>query len=222
MVFDDCDIEQAVKGAVYSIQWNSGQICIANSRIYVHDKIVERFVERFNKEFGSVRIGDALDKDVIHGPQADAIQFENVMRYIQQGKDAGAKVVLGCERAGSKGYHVQPTVFLQVPESSPFMKEEIFGPVVAIQTFSDEAEVLRQANDSEYGLYASVFTKNIDRALRFAKALEAGTVGVKCTSPHLAYDLPFGGYKGSGSDRENGPTGIEHYYETKTVVIKTE
>lgn len=226
IIFDDCDFEDAVNETQHSIQFNSGQVCMANSRIYVQDTLAEKFVEAFKEKFAKVSPGDPLDPKTTHGPQADSVQYETVQKYIEKGKESGqlamggTKEVSGLSGDSSKGYFVPPTVFLHTPEEAVVMKEEIFGPVVNINTFKTEEEVIAKANDSEFGLYSSVYTKNIDRALRFAKALEAGTVAVNCTSPFIARDMPFGGYKSSGSGREGFGHSLNNFLETKTVLIK--
>ena len=143
------------------------------------------------------------------------------MKFIEQGKK-DATVALGGNRHGEKGNFIQPTVFTEAPETSTIMKEEIFGPVVVINKFKTEEEVLEKANNSEFGLYATVFTKNIDRAVRFAKYLEAGTVSVNCASPAGGAGFPFGGFKSSGQGREGGVAGLKAWAEIKTVVVKIE
>lgn len=223
VVFDDADLEKAAKETVTGIQSNSGQVCMANSRLYVQDTIAEKFIELFKETFTNyVNMGDPLEKGVNHGPQADEVQHKTVLRYLEMGKQSG-ELVLGGGAADRKGFYIQPTIFKNIPEDATVMKEEIFGPVVNINVFKTEEEVLAKANDTEYGLYAAVFTKNIDRAMRFAKGLEAGTVGVNCTSPTTGLDMPFGGYKTSGTGREGEPNyTLENFLETKSVVIKLE
>lgn len=224
IIFDDCDLDDAVSETQYSVQFNSGQVCMANSRIYVQDTIADRFVEAFKERFGNVAAGDPLNEKTTHGPQADEVQYNTVHKYIEAGKASGTLAMGGTKEvsglADDKGYFVPPTVFLHTPEEAVVMKEEIFGPVVNINTFKTEMEVIAKANDSEFGLYSSVYTKNIDRALRFAKALEAGTVAVNCTSPMTARDMPFGGYKSSGVGREGFGHSLNNFLETKTVLIK--
>lgn len=228
VIFEDSNIDNAVAETQNSIQWNSGQVCMANSRIYVQESIAEQFVEKFKAKFAAVAVGDPLDAATNHGPQADSAQYDNVQKYISAGKESGqlvlggTKEVSGLSDTVSKGYFVSPTVFLQTSEDAVVMKEEIFGPVVNINTFKTEAEAIAKANDSEFGLYAAVYTKDINRAMRFAKALESGTVGVNCTSPTLAQDMPFGGYKSSGSGREGFGYTLNNFLETKTVLIKIE
>jgi aldehyde dehydrogenase (NAD+) len=221
VIFEDADLNSAVEDTQHSIQWNSGQVCMANSRIYIQDTIADRFISIFKEKFGAAMLGDPTDEQTNHGPQADEVQYKNVSRYIQLGKQSGKLVLGGEERNDGKGYFVQPTVFTDTPEDAKIMKEEVFGPVVNINTFKTEDEALAKANDTEYGLYAAVYTKNIDRAMRFAKGMEAGTVGVNCTSPTLAHDMPFGGWKVSGVGREGIFESIDNFLETKTVLIKT-
>lgn len=221
VVFDDADIAAAVKDTTVSIQRNSGQVCMANSRIYVQSTIAKRFIEEFSRQFNTVTMGDPLEKSTTHGPQADELQWNNVKRYLENGKSAGKLVLGGDAPAEPKnGYFINPTIFTEVDEGSQIMKEEVFGPVVKINTFETEEEAIKKANDTEYGLYASVFTKNIDRAMRVAQALEAGTVGVNCTSPTGAHDMPFGGYKASGVGREGWTHSLDNFLETKSVLMK--
>ncbi|KAJ6157568.1 Retinal dehydrogenase 1 [Penicillium chermesinum] len=198
IIFPDAELDKAAKETMYSIQWNSGQ-----------------------KSLSTVVKGDPLDPKTTHGPQADKLQWESVQHYIEASKKLG-QMVLGSEEQpdDSNGYFIEPTIFLGVPEDAKAMKEEIFGPVVHINTFSTEDEVVAKANDSEYGLYASVYTNDLSRALRMAKKLESGNVAINCTSPTGALDMPFGGYKSSGVGREGYTVSIDQYLETKTVLMK--
>lgn len=218
IVFEDADIEKTVSMTANSIQWNSGQVCTANSRIYVQDTIAEKYIQLFKEKFGAVSTGDPRDAATNHGPVADDVQFDMVSKYIASGKESG-QLVLG---GASKGGFVKLTVFTETPEDAQIMKEEVFGPVANINVFHTEEEALARANDTEYGLYAAVFTKDISRAMRFAQGLEAGTVGVNCTSPMTAHDLGFGGWKSSGVGREGLYESIEAFLETKSVLIKIE
>lgn len=221
IIFEDADLEKAAHDTQYSVQWNSGQVCMANSRIYVQSSIAEKFIAVFKEKFARVSVGDPTQGGINHGPQADKIQYDNVMRYIEIGKKDGKLALGGNVPEGTNGYFVAPTIFTDTPEDSQIMKEEVFGPVVNINIFDKEEEVLAKANNTEFGLYASVYTKNIDRALRVAKALESGTVGINVTSPVTARDMPFGGFKSSGTGREGGPTySLENCLETKTILIK--
>ncbi|TVY77681.1 Aldehyde dehydrogenase [Fusarium oxysporum f. sp. cubense] len=222
IIFDDADLEKAAAETAHSIQWNSGQVCMANSRIYVHESIAEPFIESFKKKFQVIAAGDPTDEKVNHGPQADEIQYNNVRSYIEMGKTSGKRILGMDHEATPNGYLIHPTIFVETQEDARIMKEEIFGPVVNINTFKTEAEAISKANDTEFGLYAAVYSKNIDRALRVAKRLEAGTVGVNCTSPTQAKDMPFGGYKTSGVGREGTTVSLNNFLETKTVLVKLE
>jgi acyl-CoA reductase-like NAD-dependent aldehyde dehydrogenase len=194
---------------------------MANSRIYVQDTIADKFIEKFKEVFGAAKLGDPTKSGVTQGPQVDGIQHEKILNYIEEGKKTG-KMILGGKPDESlgKGYFVPPTAFINTPEDAKIMREEVFGPVVNINVFHTEKEALEKANNTEFGLYAAVFTKNIDRALRVAKALEAGSVGVNCTSPTVAMDMPFGGWKGSGIGREGIQFSLNNFLEVKTVFIK--
>ena len=223
VIFNDADLEKAAAETQHSIKWNSGQVCVANSRIYVQEEVAEQFIALFERQFRDVVAGDPTDQATNHGPQADESQFNSVRAYIEGAKASGRQI-LGAARDGlpDDGYFVPPTIFLDVAEDAKITKEEIFGPVVVINTFKTEDEVVRKANDTEFGLYAAVYTRDVNRALRMAKMLEAGTVGVNCTSPSGARDMPFGGWKGSGVGREGFTVSMDHYLETKTVLMSVE
>ena len=221
LIFEDANIDNAVEATESSIMTLSGQVCMANSRVYVQKSIAEKFISKFKELAESRKLGDPLSKDTTQGPQADKIQHKNVLDYIEHGKKSGT-LLTGGDNPFEDGCFVSPTIFLNQPEDAKVMKEEIFGPVVTINTFETEEEALKKANDTEYGLYAAVFTKDIDRAMRISKGLEAGTVGINCTSPSTAPDMPFGGYKSSGVGREDFIKGMEPYLETKSVLIKVD
>jgi aldehyde dehydrogenase (NAD+) len=221
IVFEDADLEAAAEETQNSVQTNSGQTCMANSRIYVQDSVAENFIKLLEEKFGPVKLGDPTLHETNHGPQADKVQYNNVLKYLEIGKKDGKLITGGNPDSHENGYFIPPTIFTGLPEDSQIMKEEVFGPVVNINSFKTEEEVMAKANDTEYGLYAAVFTKNIDRAMRFAKGLEAGTVGVNCTSPVTGKDTPFGGYKESGLGREGLPFySLHNFLETKWVIIK--
>ncbi|CBF74799.1 hypothetical protein AN4054.2 [Aspergillus nidulans FGSC A4] len=217
LIFEDADLENAAQATQFSIQCLSGQTCMANSRIYVQESVADEFLALFKEKFGSAVLGNPLESGTTHGPQVDGLQYERVKSYITIGEQDG-KLSMGGD-AGN-GYFVKPTVFEGVPEDSRIVKEEVFGPVVVINTFKTEEEAIKKANASEFGLYASVFTKDLDRAVRTSKLLEAGTVGVNTTSPNVAKDMPFGGYKMSGVGREGFMHSLDNFLETKTILIK--
>jgi len=222
IIFEDADLDNAVAAAVFSIQANSGQICMASSRVYVQDTIADKFITLYKNKFSNVKMGNPEEPGVNHGPQADEVQYNTVLKYIESGKKSGGELILGEDKPKENGYFISPTIFKNTPEDAQIMKEEIFGPVVSINVFSSEEDVLAKANDTEFGLYGSVFTKDLDRALRFAKGMEAGTIGINCSSPTIGVDLPFGGYKSSGIGREGyGAQGsMNEFLETKTIMIK--
>ncbi|KAJ3542071.1 hypothetical protein NM208_g2340 [Fusarium decemcellulare] len=223
IIFEDADIDKAARATTRSIQINSGQVCIANSRIYVQESIATKFLAAFKEKLRAVRPGDPTDQEVNHGPQADQRQYETVLSYVEKGKSTGSLALGGKGRlAETGGFFVEPTVFTDTPEDAAIMKEEIFGPVVNINTIKDEEEVLNKANDTKFGLYAAVFTRDINRAMRVAKALHSGYMGVNCTSPTLLEDLPFGGYKISGQGREGWLHSLDNFLETKTVLVKVD
>ncbi|RAK86199.1 betaine-aldehyde dehydrogenase [Aspergillus costaricaensis CBS 115574] len=217
IIFPDADLESAAAQTSFSIQIFSGQTCNANSRIYVHESVADKFLGLFKSMFGAAVLGNPLDNETTLGPQVDQVQYERVKSYLLAGEKEG-ELTLGGD--AKNGYFIKPTVFENTPEDAQIMKEEIFGPVVVINTFRTEEEVLAKANDSEYGLYAAVFTRDIDRAVRVSKLLEAGTVGVNCTSPCMPKDMPFGGFKGSGMGRESFLHSMDGYLETKAILIQ--
>jgi aldehyde dehydrogenase (NAD+) len=223
IIFDDADIKKAAEETARGVHWNSGQVCMANTRIYVQDSIAGSFVQALKQAFSSVRSGDPQSKDVNHGPQADGKQYQSVLAYIQDGEREGSLALGGkghLETTG--GYFIEPTIFTGAPEGSRIMTEEVFGPVVNVNKFQTEEEAIKKANDTEYGLYAAVYTKNLDRAMRVAKALDSGYVGVNCTSPTTSRELPFGGYKASGQGREGWLYSMDNFLETKSVMMRIE
>ncbi|ORY82889.1 aldehyde dehydrogenase domain-containing protein [Leucosporidium creatinivorum] len=224
IIFEDADLNLAVPATAFSISWNSGQICMANSRLYVHTSIYPSFLSRFKSAFSTYKHGDPLSLSTTMGPQADDVQGKAVLGFIERGRKEGGKVEMGGERVGTEGYFIQPTIFTDVSEDADLNKNEVFGPVVGgyrvIHQFEDEEDVVRKANDSEFGLYAAVFTQDIDRAIRISKALEAGTVAINTSSPAGASEIPFGGFKSSGIGREGGLDSLKRWTEEKSVVLK--
>ncbi|KAF2208532.1 hypothetical protein CERZMDRAFT_114512 [Cercospora zeae-maydis SCOH1-5] len=222
IIFEDADIVKAASATSASMQMLMGQACVANSRIYVQESVAENFKEAFVAMFKAAKKGDPLLPETQQGPQADQIQHERIQTFLQAATEGKGKLEAGGHPAqvDGKGYFIEPTVYSDVDENEKTQKEEVFGPFVNINTFKTESEALEKANATEYGLYAAVFTQDISRALRVAKAFESGTVGINCTSPTMAMDMPFGGYKGSGQGREGYGYSIEEHLEHKTVLIK--
>ncbi len=221
IVFADADLEQAAQETQASIMFHSGQTCFANSRLYVEESAAENFVAHFQEMVSKRKLGDPMEKGTASGPQADKTQYDTVLRYLDEGRKSGKVVETEAKLPTGDGHlFVRPTILMDQPEDSKVLKEEIFGPVVVISTFKTEEEAIRKANNTEYGLYASVYTKDIDRAMRVAKGLESGMVGVNCTSPTGAWDMPFGGYKQSGVGRESFHDSMDDWLETKSIYMK--
>lgn len=221
LVFDDAPLEKAVRSAAFSILYNSGQVCMASTRIYVQEGIAPKFIEALKQAMTQLGVpGDPTLPDTKRGPQVDKLQFNHVLSYLDHAKSQGFDIALGGNKAADKGYFVDATIVRDVPENDKLVREEIFGPVLVVNTFSEEEEVLKRANDTEFGLYSSVFTSDVSRAVRVAKALEAGAVGVNCTSPFMVVDLPMGGWKQSGAGgREFSKTCLDSWTQLKSVFI---
>ncbi|KAH7233893.1 aldehyde dehydrogenase [Fusarium redolens] len=221
LVFDDAPLEKTVMAAAFSILYNSGQVCMASTRIYVQEGIAPKFIEALKGAMLELGVpGDPLLASTKRGPQVDKLQFDRVLSFLDHAKEKGYDIALGGNKALDKGYFVDATIVRDVPENDKLIREEIFGPVLVINTFTDEDEVLKRANDTEFGLYSSVFTSDISRALRVVKSLEAGAVGVNCTSPFMAIDMPMGGWKQSGAGgREFSKACLETWTQLKSVFI---
>ncbi|CZS82438.1 hypothetical protein SNK03_007013 [Fusarium graminearum] len=221
LVFSDSDIDEAVKWSHMGIMSNQGQICTATSRLLVQDKVYDEFVQRFIETTKTVsKVGHQWDSETYQGPQVSKQQYDRILEYIQIGKSEGATLLAGGQPVDSskKGFFIQPTVFGDVHHQMRVFREEIFGPVVVITKFSDEAEALKLANDTTYGLGAAVFTKDVERAHRVAAEIEAGMVWINSTQDSEPY-IPFGGVKQSGIGRELGEAGLEAYSNTKSIHV---
>ncbi|XP_010137188.1 PREDICTED: retinal dehydrogenase 1 isoform X2 [Buceros rhinoceros silvestris] len=219
IIFADADLDTAVEFAHVGLFYHQGQCCIAGSRIFVEEPIYDEFVRRSIERAKKYTLGNPLLPGVQQGPQIDKEQFKKILDLIESGKKEGAKLECGGGPWGDKGYFIQPTVFSNVTDDMRIAKEEIFGPVQQIMKFKTVDEVIKRANNTNYGLAAAVFTKDIDKALTFAAALQAGTVWVNCYSA-VSAQCPFGGFKMSGNGRELGEYGLHEYTEVKTVTIK--
>jgi phenylacetaldehyde dehydrogenase len=221
IVFPDADLDLAIAGTASAIFYNQGQCCTAGSRLFAHNSIYERIVEGVVAEAGKLKIGHGLDKTVNLGPLVSKEQHQRVTGFIEAGRAEGAEIVTGGKVAGNQGYFVEPTVLAKTNRDMRVVREEIFGPVVCVQSFDDEDldAVARFANDTEYGLQASVWTQNLKVAHMMARKIRAGTI---CINNHNYGDpaFPFGGYKQSGWGREMGKEVMEHYTETKAVAAR--
>jgi betaine-aldehyde dehydrogenase len=224
VVFADADLEKAA-GSVMSVYGNTGQDCCARSRYLVERSIYAEFVERFVERSRAVRMGDPQDEATEIGPLASPVQRERVEGYVRQGREQGAKLCLGGTAPQgivyARGCYYEPTVFADVTPDMTIAQKEIFGPVVAILPFDTEADAIRLANATPYGLSGSVWTRDIARALRVVRGMETGVISVNSSSSvHL--EMPFGGFKQSGIGRELGPQALEQYSELKSVFISEE
>lgn len=220
IVFEDADIDVAANGAIAGIFGASGQTCMAGSRLLVqesvHDALLQRIVERTRQ----IRLGDPLDEATEMGPVANEPQFKKVLEYIDIAKADGAQVCYGGQGDPTLGgYFVQPTVLAGVDNAMRIAQEEVFGPILSVIKFKDEADAIRIANDTRFGLAAAVWTQNVHRAHRVAHQLRAGTVWINAYRV-VSFATPFGGFKESGLGRENGTDSIREYTETKSVYVE--
>ncbi|KAF5629676.1 aldehyde dehydrogenase (NAD+) [Fusarium sp. NRRL 25303] len=199
LVFEDADLDQAVKWSHYGIMANQGQICTATSRILVHEKVYPQFIELFKERVKSCKIGNPFDSDTFQGPQVSKAQYERVLLFIESGKAEGATVALGGQptAVNGKGFYIEPTIFIDASDDMKIYREEIFGPVAVISPFQTEDEAMRRANDTIYGLGAAIFTQDITRAHIIANKIEAGMVWIN-SSNDSDFRIPFGGVKQSG------------------------
>ena len=219
IVMPDVNVEEVAPGAAGAIFFNAGQVCVAGSRLFAHESVFDKVVEGVAGATAFWAPRPSLDPEGHMGPLVSKEQYDRVMGYIEAGKRDGATVAVGGDAPVSDGYYVNPTVLVDVKPEMSVVREEIFGPVVVAQRFSDLDEVARAANDSAYGLAAAIWTKDVSAMHRLASKLKAGTVWGNC---HAIIDpaLPFGGYKQSGIGREQGRQGIEAYTELKSVIIQ--
>ncbi|KAJ3338198.1 aldehyde dehydrogenase (NAD(P)(+)) ald5 [Gonapodya sp. JEL0774] len=217
LVFDDADLDKAVGVLAGTFYYNNAQTCVASSRIYVQKSVAEAFTKKFTAAATAIKIGSPFENSTTQGPLVDDLQFNNVLKYIDAGKKEG-QLLTGGNKVGNAGYFIEPTVFADVPEKSKIMAEEIFGPVVCINTFETEEEVIERANNTTYGLAAGLFTKDLTRAIRVSSALEAGTIWVN-TWMDVHVNVPFGGYKESGQGRELGEYALKEWTQVKSVKV---
>ncbi|GJE86988.1 aldehyde dehydrogenase [Phanerochaete sordida] len=218
IIFDDADIEQAVKWTAMGIFHHAGQMCTAGSRIFVQEGVYDKVMAAFVEIAKAAKPGSGFDPNTKIDPVVSKTQFDRVMGYINAGKESGATVAVGGGQLGNEGYFVQPTLFTDVSADMKIVKEEIFGPVGVIIKFKTEEEALAAANDTTYGLSACIYTKDVERATRFASALEAGSIFVNITSGP-DWRVSFGGFKQSGFGKDLGEYALEGYTNTKAVTL---
>ena len=223
IVFADADIEQAVNGAMMGIFFNQGQVCCAGSRLFLAEPIRDEFLERFKEKAQKVKVGDPMDKTTHMGPQVSEEQLNRIKGYVDIAREEGACVLTGGEPPQlegdfQKGYFFQPTIFCDVQNQMRVAQEEIFGPVTSVITFKDEDDLIKQANETIYGLSAGIWTRDIVRAHRFAKEVHAGVIWINTYNMFNAAS-PFGGYKQSGYGREMGKHALELYTQVKSVWV---
>jgi acyl-CoA reductase-like NAD-dependent aldehyde dehydrogenase len=219
VIFADADLETAVPNSVFGFTMLSGQVCCAGTRVFVQEDFHDRFADALTRYTAGVKSGDPLDPKTTVGPLVSKEQFERVKGYLDIGKKEGAKVTAGGDVTDGKGYFVNPTVFTDVKNNMKIAREEIFGPVASVIPFKDENDAVLQGNDTTYGLAAAVWTNDVSRAHRVARALKAGTVWVNCYN-NIDPISPFGGYKQSGIGRELGRHSLELYTQIKSVYVK--
>jgi acyl-CoA reductase-like NAD-dependent aldehyde dehydrogenase len=221
VVFADADLDAALRGAMTGIFYNKGEVCAAGSRLLVEQRVHDEFVGKLVERAKGLKVGDPMDKATRMGPVVSAQQLETVLSYIEAGRREGATLAAGGERArvgDGRGYFVQPTVFTGVSNAMRIAREEIFGPVLSVIPFKDAEDAVAQGNETFYGLAAAVWTRDVGKALRMARALRAGTVWVNAYNLFDAA-LPFGGFKESGFGRELGQAGLDLYTEVKSVWV---
>ena len=219
IIFDDAELEAAVSGAILANFYSSGQICSNGTRVFVQKGIKPAFLKRLSERLATAVLGDPMDEASNFGPMVSERQRDIVEGFIAKGKAEGARLVCGGTRLDRPGFWLAPAVFTDVTDQMTIAKEEIFGPVLSVLEFDDEAEVLARANDTDYGLAAGVFTQNLPRAHRMVKALEAGTCYIN-TYNDAPVEAPFGGVKLSGVGRENSKAAINHYSQLKSVYVR--
>ncbi|XP_045503478.1 cytosolic 10-formyltetrahydrofolate dehydrogenase [Colias croceus] len=221
VIFEDCDLDKAVRNGMGSVFFNKGENCIAAGRLFVEESIHDEFVRRVIEETKKMSIGDPLNRGTAHGPQNHKAHMDKLIEFVERGIQDGAKLVYGGKRVDRPGYFMEPTIFVDVTDDMWIAKEESFGPIMIISKFSSKCidDVIRRANNTEYGLASGVFTKDVSRAMQFAEKIEAGTVFVN-TYNKTDVAAPFGGFKQSGFGKDLGQDALNEYLKTKTITIE--
>jgi succinate-semialdehyde dehydrogenase/glutarate-semialdehyde dehydrogenase len=218
LVFDDADLDDVIEGAMIAKMRNIGEACVAANRFHVASSIAEEFADKLAERMGSLKVGRGVEEDVDIGPLIDADQRDKVDQLVTDARDKGATVLVGGQAVEGAGYFYEPTVLAGIPDDARVLSEEIFGPVAPVKDFDSEEEAIAAANNTEYGLVAYVYTRDIKRALRVCEGLETGMVGLNQGMVSNA-GAPFGGVKQSGIGREGGNEGVHEYLETKYVAV---
>lgn len=218
IVFDDADIDAAIEGAMVAKMRNMGEACTAANRFYVHEKVHDEFAKKLTAKMGSLKMGNGLDDGVALGPLVNKEGLDKVVELVEDAVGKGAKVLTGGKAPGGKGFFYPATVLANVPDSAKMLNEEIFGPVASLQTFKSDDEVIKRANDTEYGLVAYLYTKDMSRGLRVSEQLDFGMIGL---NRGLVSDpaAPFGGMKQSGIGREGAHEGLMEFLETQYISV---
>jgi aldehyde dehydrogenase (NAD+) len=216
VIFDDADLDAATKAAASGIFFNAGQVCSAGSRVLAHEAVYDEVVERLTARANAIRIGNPQDRATVMGPVISEKQMKSILDYVDIGQKEGALLTTGGERIGNRGYFISPAVFANVKHEMRISQEEIFGPVVSVIKFKDEADALRIANGTAYSLAAGVWSRDMGRVQRFAKKARAGTVWIN-TYGYTDVRLPWGGERDSGFGREHGTAAIDNFTEPKAV-----
>ncbi|CAN1753505.1 Aminoaldehyde dehydrogenase ALDH10A8, chloroplastic [Linum perenne] len=218
IVFEDVDLDKAAEWTAFGCFWTNGQICSATSRLLVHESIATEFLDRLVKWVKNIKISDPFEEGCRLGPVVSAGQYEKVMKFISTAKSEGATILTGGDRPKhlKKGFFIEPTIITDVTTSMEIWKEEVFGPVLCVKTFSTEDEAIDLANDTRYGLAAAVISNDEERCDRVSKAFRSGIVWVNCSQPCFC-QAPWGGLKRSGFGRENGEWGMDNYLSVKQV-----
>jgi len=218
LIFDDADVDAAVEGALIAKMRNGGEACTSANRFHVADGVADEFAQKLAARMGEMKVGRGTEPDVKVGPLIDDTQRAKVAELVDDARERGAKVLVGGSSIDGAGYFYEPTVLADVPDDARLLGEEIFGPVAPVKGFASDEEAIAAANDTEYGLVAYLYTRDLNRAFRVAEKLETGMLGLNQGVVSNA-GAPFGGVKASGIGREGGNEGIDEYLETKYIAM---